>query len=1085
MSYSQEEIDAVVSQLVTTDIKRPLTAFGTRDTSSVYAQLQQQALNVFLNSEVALYYCLYLGKGATGDLIVDMSTTLEALIKACRSTLRATPDVSDISSIANATAGLKNLEATLGQRKTGVRDITQNASYKQFEGGVGRFLQGPGSTIKAGGEIAQTRKEAQAQIPILLTKLKNSYETLLQRLALLLDAESSYESVELPVLVAQSVISRARALLDARHESLSALPGSERAAVLRQTVLELLAAKALVRKYGTFAVPAAVRAVYGVGAPFSDAAHPANPAVLGASLFGPYPVVSSRSTNTNEACNYLDLWFGPAPLAKFKGIFTQVVPLDGPRARATAVNVSTYGLAVGDIVYLLSGPNERTRWLVDSFTDTEIELSGVGYASSDVAVSAQIYREPSTTIVLPKSRVANLEGQLAEPFLFSAGVSDEFAVSIDGAVTSIALTTGVALSAEALCGLLNGSLPATYTAEPYFSPTKFSGAVSIAPDGPGAVMTLPYSGNPAVRSFTPIPPLNIDLGIAVGDRVYVTKGANAGQLHEILSITSQTIHTTLVSGPAVTSSTLDTIELGNARRKVRIRHTNALQAINTGSTLQVSTSSSVRQNAANILGFFGSVLSRSYPSSVTELVSFIAATNTDVVPAVGQNKVIENALFTTDDRDARIVRCLRGIFLVDHTAGSPVTLSGIGFASTGVQVGDVVQLRTGPNANAILSVTAVTETTVSAIPVLPLSLDSGEGVTADIGPGFTSSVYGWLVQVNSGPNIGAYRVQAVDPHLPWRMQLDAVMPTRFVSSVETTFRADFGPEYLSLRSTDKTTSSQISSISLAHDTFFEPMALLTDPVTATGTTNWFRLPNTPATLSAGDTLETYTTSSLEPANTYDITSVQRASNLIQITPAIDSTVSWTFPEAPSLPPFARVTSSIKNTYSALKTGVESWQSQAVSSSYFLNLNARMNPLLTNTLPSASAVGDAIAYLYVLYERLSNAGAQQTGYSGTTLEQLLAAFTCPRDHDVDTLFRVLKERSAQRAIDLLSSGDFRGFFGCTHDGASYNGRVRELMRTLIRADMPVRKTSQADGRTRRMLASTEGVDYEYSDADNMS
>jgi hypothetical protein len=203
--------------------------------------------------------------------------------------------VSDVSPLFNAQAALENLGNAAAQRGGSFTNVTSAPAFQQFAKNVNSFLQGPGQNAKAQGQIVLTPQQAQAAIPGLVTQLQQAHTALVAQVTLLVNGIDNYNSINLPSVVASSVIQNASALIGSDANALNSLTPTQRLASIRQVVLNLLASQTAVQTFCSFSGPSQFLPLTGTGFPYSDASHLATPAVAVAQISGGVSIIAGVS----------------------------------------------------------------------------------------------------------------------------------------------------------------------------------------------------------------------------------------------------------------------------------------------------------------------------------------------------------------------------------------------------------------------------------------------------------------------------------------------------------------------------------------------------------------------------------------------------------------------------------------------------------------------------------------------------------------------------------------------------------------------------------------------------------------------
>jgi hypothetical protein len=287
-----------------------------------------------------------------------------------------------------------------------------------------------------------------------------------------------------------------------------------------------------------------------------------------------------------------------------------------------------------------------------------------------------------------------------------------------------------------------------------------------------------------------------------------------------------------------------------------------------------------------------------------------------------------------------------------------------------------------------------------------------------------------------------------------------------------------GTETVVFASKNTTVASQIKVRGTSYLQFFVSGGSALDG--AVGRSSYLQLSQTVRGLEAGDLLDLFTTSPYEANQTLLISAI--SGTLLTLATPLPVLPVWAFGTNLSLP-FARLRTGHSADFTALKTGLETWLAQRPQTeAYFTDLYRYINPLLSNAVPSAAEVGDALAQVRALQAQLTRAAALLYGGPIVPLETVLRNYKAAPLPPVDALLRSFKEKGADRAVDLLLAGDFQAFFGVTDKTSSYGGYFQETLQAVASNDFPVRKDNRADSHRGRLVASTETPDPEYNLAD---
>ncbi len=430
--YTQDEIQAAVQQLVLSTISYPVDTLGVRRTDLTFADFQQAASSIFILYSNAPFYVLWLGTQRLSDAITSEGLLLAQLLSAIQSLGLTTLPVNDLTPLYNAQAALENLGTAAAQRGRSFTSVTSTPSYQQFAANVSSFLAGPGQNVKSQGQIVMTPQQARAAIPALVTQVQQAHAATVAAVQLLVGGIDNYNSINLPSVVASSVIANASSLIGSSAAALDSLTPDARLALIRQTVLNLLASQTVVRTYCSFSGPSQFLPLTGTGFPYSDATHPATPAVARAQIGGAVSIISGVS---DALVFTLD---GGSP---FNVVLTSsiIAELDGQAGDGTTYPSSPS--ISGFIIYDGTSPVPPPGIILVQNNLVEVLVNGVQYNATLTASSA--YNAPT--------------------------------------------------SADAVSAEIQTVLPAGAACEAYYSPLFYSGGLDI-PAGTNTTWTLPVVG---------------------------------------------------------------------------------------------------------------------------------------------------------------------------------------------------------------------------------------------------------------------------------------------------------------------------------------------------------------------------------------------------------------------------------------------------------------------------------------------------------------------------------------------------------------------------------------------------------------
>ena len=457
--YTSDEIQAVVDQLVRSSIRRPYDTLGTRRTDVTFSDFQEAASGVFLLYPKSPFYLAFLAGKRLQETVDSLGSAGSDLLGSLRSLRKRSLPIRDVSSLINAKVALFELEGSVSGTKR-PKDVTKVAAYSRFNSNIDRFLKQTGSNIKQNGQIVPTPEEARGLLPEQVTALKTTLTEVVRRTGYLKETLNDYHRIDLPKLLAQGVISRARVLLSARAEQLSKMTERERLTVLRETVLELLGIKTTVNKFSTLPNLTTNSGATGMLVPFADPTRPAIPASVEVPAQGLLALVPGINAATST--NQLDLWVNGAPIGGPPSSTVYLVPSLNPRID---------GLISGPFT-IVASQNDALVALVDGTTTVTVPLTaGVRTATqvaSDITAAltpsgfkGEAYFSPLNYDGIVKTNPANEVSMLIGMFPVTVHVGDE----IDIYYGPDATTTRVVLSVASPSSFTVDGPPLTTSSE--------------------------------------------------------------------------------------------------------------------------------------------------------------------------------------------------------------------------------------------------------------------------------------------------------------------------------------------------------------------------------------------------------------------------------------------------------------------------------------------------------------------------------------------------------------------------------------------------------------------------------------------
>jgi hypothetical protein len=1024
--FSSAEIQTAVTSLVQSTISRPIDALGVRRVDVSFNDIQQAAGGIFLLYPNSPFYVVALGANRAIDLVVAEELILVELLVAVQATGRRVLPIQDVSTLFNAQAALQELQSAAAARSASFTNITALPSFQRFAANVTAFLSGPGQAVKEAGQIVQTPQEAQTLIPGLVTQLQAAHVATVAAVTRLAAAIDDFNSLNLPSVVASSVIGNAQTLVGAAATGMSALTPTQRLEQVRRTVLTLLAAQGVVTTFGSFQKPSEFLTLSGIGHSYSDATHPANAAMLTTDFGGAFGIL----TGTNDTLTSM---------------------LDGG-------SPSSITLAPSPLAALTSGLDES--YFV--FGDGTQPVQSFGGIPNNNLFKFRVAGTPFSVVFppspppLPALMVGTADVTVGS--LYGGGGTlntKTFIITVDGAKT-YTVTFAAPANSTALLAQINA---VTHTGSPHDVIASLSGVhleLDSVNNGPSATITIQAGTANTLLGFT-------FAQNTAGANVPISATTLAGAINGVL--------------PAGVIAEA----IGSAPQHLRIRCTDPSTQLSAETTLQVYGDDGPSKNCLIALGFDNGQLSTSRRSTADEVALDITSKVTNFtavakfVASVGLSSV---SSYSTAQNEVTLARVRATGNTAFVTSTLTFTVGGIQVPST-VSPGDVIVLRDGP------TLSSYTISTVNGVAPTGNALSVGDvivatggasgtpatGVSADIGAPLPATKYD-SVSILSGPNNGTYYISG-----PGVSPLDVLLVGKlpvFIPNFQST--ASYGKMHIVFTSKSVATTSAITIAGNSDVLFFS-----SPPGSAVGTSSWFLLPEMPRGIQAGDLLQYFGSIYNVPDESYEIIGVDTALRLIQLATPFPNGLSVNF-STTIVVPFGRIKTGKLEDYNTFKADVNAWLAGPVNAAtFFSDMNRKINPLLVNTSPTAVQVNDALTLLNQLYGVLSLAGAAATAQSVSgTIEEILTLYATLTQvvPQVDTLIKSFIEKGSDRAVDLLVSGQFSTFFGLSIDEVSYAGTFQSSARAVAMNDLPVRKFNRSEVTTGRLLGQTQSPDYEF-------
>lgn len=747
--FTDDEIQTAVEALIQNTITRPYDTLGVRRTDLSFTEIQQAAAGVFLLYPKAPFYCLFLGAQQLNvDLVQTEAQTVSDLLAAIQAVGRAVVPVNDVSPLFNAKAALDALGQAALARSTGFKDITTVPAYQQFSSNVDKFVAQNGDAIKSGGQVVQTPQEARAALAGLVGSLSSAHASLLARVKLLSNGSDDYSGLNLSSLVAQAVIANASAVLGAHASELNGLLPADRLTKVRQVILDLLAAKAVVTTYGSFSGAQDSYNLTGVGYPYADATHLANPAVRTASIAGPY----NFQSDNNVLLLYLD------------GASTASATLGLPYAFSPTI----YGTRQEQVL------STGTGWFIGDGTHPLRDgVSDPGTPNNNQLIF--VINGTTYPVTLTVSADGNEAGTDATP-----------------------------RTADQICSDINAVLnPVGYTAEPYLNPRKYLGY--FTEDATGVFTLLGNFGNLGALNVLVGDLMNVQDGDITQQGIWTITAVTSTTVTATNNLGTMPIvqgKTTIEIG-----SPLRAIKLRALNPRDAVDNLDSISVTYAGSM----DASSPTWLGATTLGLGPSGTSTARKQTAKEIATAIGSSSSLITAQAVLVPSSEHLTAHTSATSAGTIVFSKLQAAGDTTwDGTTLTAVLIGTTVGDVVAGDLLVERGGNNIGTLYTVVTASGSTITATGVSGTP-SSQSGVTLEMGTIPALSSYE-LIRINGGPNDGDYYVNTVsglDVTLLPQTQLPANRDP--VSGQPYALDVSVGPEYLQVTGKTTTTQSSIGS----------------------------------------------------------------------------------------------------------------------------------------------------------------------------------------------------------------------------------------------------------------------------------
>ena len=1098
--YTDDEIQATVQQLVLSSITTPIDTLGVRRTDLSFNQFQQTAAGLFVLYPNAPFYCLWLAVQRIRDQVTAEAALIQQLLAAIQQTNQKVLPVSDVSTLFGAQAALQNLAAAAAQRTSSIGQVSTAPAYQQFSQNVSSFLSGPGQSVKQNGQIVMTPQQAKAAIPGLMGQLQQAHQQLTAAVLLIVQGMQNYAAINLPAIVSQSVLSSAAALIGSSAQLLAGMTPTQRLTEVRQVVLNLIASKAAVDTLGTINQASDYYTLTGQGMPYSDAQHLATSAVAIGDRTGAMGIV------VGETDLLLVILDGAAavPITLPPSILAE---LDGQNGGTT--DGTDYGFIISD------GTTPGTNFPANNVFKVTTNTSGtifnhVSYLTTSIAGGAPLY----STLQTADQIVSDINSSVSPPWPPGVTAQAYFApLKYSGSLTvtgagpytwTVPMAGPLPMANLFALGVTVGDLvdyggtmfnvTAVDPAGTYLQTntgTEPSGVVAVTVGAPNrrvkVVCTDPYDllhsvnikvyGDDAtslacLQTLGFLSGMNQSCSPTTPDVVanYINKTLKAPQAGVYVSeLYSGSAHGSQTDGTAVTLTTAETFGAQAPGSPTTTLHYTVSGLAVAG---QVSTGDTMALRGGPNAGAAYTVSTINGSSATAHQLAV-----GDVVVAVGSVVVLSGIRVDVEFGPTCSIQpySILTVPTPDPNQGQYVVMSAGATPIDLVLRTSLTQPTNGPSASTFqvslgersLTLASQDKTTASAVQV------AGNAASLFFGDVTQEGMSGKALGISFLGTTLVYTVGAIPAG------------TVSVGSTLVTTNTSSGASACYLVKSVNGNATVQGHVLAANDVIVaagnvggpvDASVVFVTSTTQLGTTPWFRLPAAPSGLTAGDLMEVYGSQYNSPDVTYAIEQV--VGTIIRLSPDIPDQQTWTFTPQPV--PFARLRVGIVNDYTAVQQLMQAWLTNAVNQPlYFTNLNGLINPLLVSDNPTATQVGTATAAVNQLWAFLQGMEATELNQPPTqAVDTILASYTVQPVPVIDKLITSYSNQGADRAVDVLLSGDFVTFFGLTMDGASYSGAVQEAVRAVAQNDLPVSKHNRPEQQNGTIQSTAVTADPEY-------
>ena len=959
-SYTPEELTLAVEAIVRSAVRYEYGALGTRKDDTSFGDLQDAVSGLFLSLTNSPYYVVSLARDRLQALAETVIEAIDVLLRYTTALGRTSTGVTKTSSLNNAKSALEALALATAQRTGIYQSLGNIPAYLRFEKNTQKFLDEEGQKVNHKGGVIETAEEARLLIKPAAVSLRSQYDELVRKAGVLSRSIPDFQSLNLPARLSQSIMSRASEVLGESISSLEGLDPIGRLAVLKELVLNVLAARATVRGFGALEPPTTFLLLEGTGYLYADSTHPATPASLMADVDGGYVV--------GETASYLSFLVDGSQTISYPppGSYLASLDLVGTWPREVFSGTTRFSL------------RRETESLSHPFY---LDLPPALYEAAD------FMREVNTQLGVGTSEVrVSLRSS-------SPRTTQEVSVTGVGPV-GVTFTAGFGVDFDAL-GVVPGDF--LYVADQASS--GYQSVYALTGVSPGSLIGNRTHGSSSGGE------IDVEVLISPRSGLYPSIG--------LVNFTSDVGERASLSIEDVDQGTSVTLGQASSARTTCAR----TPAKGVSSDLNVQSYTWVtnanRMDASylfipSILPISpGEVSCRSHPEDPTSISFYLYR---------GEARVVANGL------NAQVE--IRGIVGIPFSyLNKALIVRGTNQASDVNNHGVLTLISTPVSQGVVVDVLMQNPLTALVGEVVDIEIgwdyynlhgvhrdDFKLVVDAESLQGGTYTIIDKVVSATTGHP------------LPFQVKVDPAVPGYISGGNKPSyFEAVLGRDRVVFRSLSTGIDSKVVAtapvVDSAHNRFFTA-----NPATAVGTTRWVQLPSWPARIEVGDIMEFHTTSPLVPALSLSIDLVEPSINVVRLSTPVDvdflSSINFS---TNSQVPFTRIRKKVKQNFDVMADALDVWLAQGANDtlSYFRQLDSVLNILLASGNPTLAQVNAVSNKLGILKATVASLTTLLSTYESSVVDEVLTLIKSFRERGADRAIDVLLEGDFQTFFGLSS------------------------------------------------------------------